>query len=788
MSTVSENLEAIFSVNDSAFGRGIDRMVSGLNRLGRQTEQVSQGQVRSFDRARDSLGRFVSTGRSAGNDLGKFFLNPLDSLSKLTTGFFTASKALQILKSGLVIVSDFERLDAGIRATSTSNIDFAQSQAYLHELSDTLGVSYEALAQSYKGLKAATNGTNLEGEQTQKIFTAVVHAGAALKLSNEDVKGTLLALSQMVSKGTVSMEELRQQLGERLPAAFSLSAKAMGVSTEELAKMIANGEVMASDLLPKLANELEKTYGAQAQSNINTMAGGWTRATDQLKLYIAEFAKTNGIDTFFAKITNGIADVTKKLREEQKGSLQTEYENFLALPADQRKARMSQLGGDINRAQAELNTRLYNLPETRNMKREAELEKQLKVMRQLYGAMYMAVKEDAKKAAATQVLAVNDPIKALEKAKDRFKFLTDLKAGLSLQGKSLSKSQAAELAKLTSQLEEAGVKKAPKGKAPYISDVSAIDYDTKLLGDLRDRAKDYARQNPISFQKDGLPQELAKSIDLLEKAQKETDELFKRFDHPKAAGVLIKQIDPYTGINPVKSNNSSLKLPSLDKLEVMRKGLQYDNGTATIGKLVKSIGDWKAPLKSQTDAIQEIFNNLVDGVKQTFTSAAPAAAQAVGDFIGAMIEGTATMDDLPKAILGVVAETLRSLATALAAAGAGLMLIGAAGQGGRLLAGSVGLFAASAVAQNFAQPKRRKMAKGGTLHSATQLEGGEYSGARARPEWVSPVDVGAKLIAKNLSQMGGMNGGGRVVFEIYGSRLRGVLENEGYSQETYYAR
>ncbi|MBQ3170671.1 MAG: tape measure protein, partial [Mailhella sp.] len=91
-------------------------------------------------------------------------------------------------------------------------------------------------------------------------------------------------LGQMVSKGKVMAEELRGQLGERLPGAFQLAAKAMGVTTMELDKMLETGDVLADDLLPKLAVEIEKAFGAGAQQaaqglqkNINRLRTEWEK-------------------------------------------------------------------------------------------------------------------------------------------------------------------------------------------------------------------------------------------------------------------------------------------------------------------------------------------------------------------------------------------------------------------------------------------------------------------------------------------------------------------------------
>jgi tape measure domain-containing protein len=84
-------------------------------------------------------------------------------------------------------------------------------------------------------------------------------------LRADQTSGVLLALQQMISKGTVQAEELRGQLGERLPGAFQIAARAMGVTTAELGKMLEQGQVVAEDFLPKFGKALEENLGGAAE-------------------------------------------------------------------------------------------------------------------------------------------------------------------------------------------------------------------------------------------------------------------------------------------------------------------------------------------------------------------------------------------------------------------------------------------------------------------------------------------------------------------------------------------
>ena len=167
-------------------------------------------------------------------------------------------------------------------SAAASNKEFA----YLRETADAMGQNFYDLADAYKSFMAASKGTALEGRETQKIFTAVTKAAASLGLTSENTRGALYAIQQMMSKGKVSAEELRQQLGERLPGAFNLMAEAVGVTAGELSEMLARGEVLAADALPKLARVLESRYTG-AVDDATRASNKWNEAWMDLKANLA---------------------------------------------------------------------------------------------------------------------------------------------------------------------------------------------------------------------------------------------------------------------------------------------------------------------------------------------------------------------------------------------------------------------------------------------------------------------------------------------------------------------
>jgi tape measure domain-containing protein len=167
-----------------------------------------------------------------------------------------------LAKDAIDAALKMQKLETAFR--SVSGKDAGREMAFVREEANRLGLDIGTAAGEYGKLAAASKGTALEGEQTRKIFTALSEASAALGMSADEAGGALNAIQQMISKGKVSTEELRQQLGERLPGAFQIAARAMGVTTAELDKMLEQGQVTAEEFLPKLATSLHDTYGTAA--------------------------------------------------------------------------------------------------------------------------------------------------------------------------------------------------------------------------------------------------------------------------------------------------------------------------------------------------------------------------------------------------------------------------------------------------------------------------------------------------------------------------------------------
>ncbi|MFH2076787.1 MAG: tape measure protein, partial [Pseudomonadota bacterium] len=143
-----------------------------------------------------------------------------------------------------------QRMELSLKGATGSVGEASSAQAFLRTESERLGLVFEGQVRGYTMLAAAAKKTSLEGQAVRDIWLGIASAGGALQMTSEDLDGALRAISQVMSKGKVQAEELRGQLGERIPGAFQVAARAMNMTTAELSKALELGQVYSEDFLP----------------------------------------------------------------------------------------------------------------------------------------------------------------------------------------------------------------------------------------------------------------------------------------------------------------------------------------------------------------------------------------------------------------------------------------------------------------------------------------------------------------------------------------------------------
>jgi len=268
--------------------REVQKMQASYKRLSASGKLSAKEQKRAYKALTDQLKELRREAKGATGDVKGIGAG----LGGLLTGAGIGIGLKSVIQAGI----ELERIELTMLAVTGSSHAAGIEFDFVSKEAERLGLNLQRTAQNYAQMMAASKGTKLEGQGTRDIFKAVAEASAVLGLSAADNEGILRSLNQMMSKGTVQAEELRGQLGERLPGAFNLAAKAMGVTTAELNKMLEQGQVISDDFLPKLATQITKEYGDKVPAAMKRASASFERLNTSIFEMKTELAKGGIVD------------------------------------------------------------------------------------------------------------------------------------------------------------------------------------------------------------------------------------------------------------------------------------------------------------------------------------------------------------------------------------------------------------------------------------------------------------------------------------------------------------
>lgn len=170
----------------------------------------------------------------------------------------------RVKEMGRQFVAAIAQLDTFRRALDAIYKDSditARQLDFLRKTAESAGVSVGGISDSFIKFSASMKGANIPLNESNALFEAVTRAAGTLGLGAQRTSLALDALSQIASKGTVSMEELRQQLGDSLPGALTLTAKGLNLTDAELVKLVESGNLAARDFIPAFTKALGDLRG-----------------------------------------------------------------------------------------------------------------------------------------------------------------------------------------------------------------------------------------------------------------------------------------------------------------------------------------------------------------------------------------------------------------------------------------------------------------------------------------------------------------------------------------------
>ena len=290
-----------------------------------------EGVAHSSEKSTRSILRSVNSSRTSLD----FFQRLRGQVLALTSAYVGLYGAVDLFNQ--VIQSGKDEYRLKVTAELLSANDWAKDieggvENYFRNTAERMGLVLRDAVRDGTKFFIAAKEAGRDAQQTMYVWEQFTGLGGLLGMNNEEMGRMTKALEQMFSKGTVSAEELKQQLGDVLPNATALFSRAIGVTTAELMDLMKQGKVSA-DVLPLVAAEIEKTYGKdiaasfdnlqKAQNRLNNAWQDWLRIINdtgvsenfkQLIIELTEFFRSEEGAAWAQRIGSAINAVIDALR------------------------------------------------------------------------------------------------------------------------------------------------------------------------------------------------------------------------------------------------------------------------------------------------------------------------------------------------------------------------------------------------------------------------------------------------------------------------------------------
>jgi tape measure domain-containing protein len=284
---INERLTAVLQRKTAAQRAALGVSASGVPVLQKEaaaTREAAAAKDRytaATRRAATATGVFADTGRKSLSvyqrlrgqilQVGAAYLGIYQAVSLLRSAVETDQKRQQIRTQLLVVENNNAE-----KAAATYN--------FLRQEADRLGLTFEDLAKNFANYAISAKAAGLSTGEIRKTFVATAESVVGMRLSAEDADGVFRAMTQIMSKAKVQAEELRGQLGDRLPGAVAAFAKANNIALKDLDKLLKEGKVGVGELVVFI-----KEYAKQFQATLPRTTSTLISDLNRLKNVYGDF-------------------------------------------------------------------------------------------------------------------------------------------------------------------------------------------------------------------------------------------------------------------------------------------------------------------------------------------------------------------------------------------------------------------------------------------------------------------------------------------------------------------
>lgn len=226
----------------------------------------------------------------------------------------------EMVVESINLAVQMQSLTAGFVAISGGALGAARDIAFVRAEATRVGTEFFTTAKSFRDFSASTRGTAIEGQKTKDVFQALTETSRVLGLSTAESHRMFVAFEQIMSKGKVSAEEIRRQLGNVLPGAFEIAARSIGKTTAEFDALLRSGKEISEIFIPKFAAQIQREFGAGLEDATRSAAANFQRLGNEIHFLGIEIG--NSLLTILQPITEFLTknlQQTRQFREAVQG-------------------------------------------------------------------------------------------------------------------------------------------------------------------------------------------------------------------------------------------------------------------------------------------------------------------------------------------------------------------------------------------------------------------------------------------------------------------------------------
>lgn len=258
---------------DKNFGVGIGKAKKYTDDLDKATNKTNA-----------DVKKLGAEGEKSINGLG----NSVKKVGSAMAALFAFDKAVEFGKEIADVTDKSQKLQTNLGLNLGAS--GAKSLEQVDKRAKELNLSIESNRIGFASMTQAMNGTKISGKSIMDIYDGVAVASASMLLSGKDNEALLNSFGATAKKRIVDFSGFQSEFGDKIPGAFAIAAKSMGVTENALKKMMDDGKVNADAFLPAFANQIKTTFqdGLPAAANSmqasmnkkeNALTGFWEKAT-----------------------------------------------------------------------------------------------------------------------------------------------------------------------------------------------------------------------------------------------------------------------------------------------------------------------------------------------------------------------------------------------------------------------------------------------------------------------------------------------------------------------------